>query len=104
MQNGERERQRMTAAELQGTQEFVELVGGVEIGFEVAGAEAFAEVVEAAGEEIERGGEELLVGEDDIAPGGVGATGEAQRIAQAGASEGDGQAVFVEAIVEERGQ
>jgi hypothetical protein len=34
-------------------------------GFEFAGGEALAKVVEEAGEEIERGGEDLAVGEDD---------------------------------------
>ena len=37
---------------LQGAEELVEFVGGVEVGFEVAGGEAFAEVVEATGEEV----------------------------------------------------
>src|ERR1700685_573256 len=40
------------APPLQGAEEFVEFVGGVEVGFEVAGGEAFAKVVEAASEEI----------------------------------------------------
>ena len=47
------------AVPLQGTEEFVEFVGGVEIGFEFAGGEAFAQIVEAAGEEVERGGEDF---------------------------------------------
>src|SRR6266481_2436592 len=89
-------RERLEAAE-----EFVEFVGGVEVGFEFAGVEALAEVVEAAGEEVECGGEDFSIGEDDVAPGGVGAAGEAEGIAQAGAGYGDGQAVFVEMIVEE---
>jgi hypothetical protein len=85
-------------------QEFVEFVGGVEVGFEFAGGEFFAEVVEAAGEEIERGGENFLVGEDDIAPSGIGAAGEAKGIAEAGTGEGDGETVFVEAVVKERSE
>ena len=89
---------------LQGAEEFVEFVGGVEVGFEFAGAEAVAEIVEAAGEEIEGGGENFAVGEYDVAPGGVGAAGEAQGIAEARAGERDGQAVFVETIVEERAE
>ena len=88
--------------ELQAAEEFVELVGGVEIGFEFAGVEALAEVVEAAGEEVEGGGEDFAIGEDDVAPGGVRAAGKAEGIAQAGTGDGDGQAVFVEMIVEER--
>src|SRR5229473_688057 len=91
-------------APLQAAEKFVEFVGGVEVGFEFAGGEAFAQVVEAAGEKIESGGEDFLIGEDDVAPGGIGASGEAKRIAEAGASEGDGEAVFVQAIVEERGE
>src|SRR6266849_3295536 len=85
-------------------EEFVEFVGGVEVGFEFAGVEALAEVVEAASEEVESGGEHFAIGENDIAPGGVRAAGEAQRIAEAGAGHGDGQAVFVEMIVEERAE
>src|SRR6266481_6365043 len=90
-------RERLEAAE-----EFVEFVGGVEVGFEFAGVEALAEVVEAAGEEVEGGGEDFAIGEDNVAPGGVGAAGEAERIAEARAGYGDGQAVFVEMIVEKR--
>src|SRR5260370_19457315 len=41
--------------QLQAAEEFVEFVGGVEVGFEFAGVEALAEVVEAAGEEVEGG-------------------------------------------------
>jgi hypothetical protein len=50
------------AVPLQGAEEFVEFVGGVEVGFEVAGGEAFAEVVETAGEKVEGGGEDFFVG------------------------------------------
>ena len=94
---------RLGRRSLQGTEEFVEFVGGIEVDLEVAGGEAFAEVVEAAGEKVESGGEDFFVGEDDVAPSGVGAAGEAKRIAEAGAGESDGEAVFVEMIVEERG-
>jgi hypothetical protein len=89
---------------LQGTEEFVEFVGGVEVGFEVAGGEAFAEIVEATSEKVEGGGEEVFVGEDDVAPGGVGAAGKAEGVAETGARERDGETVFVEMIVEERGK
>src|SRR5258707_6412181 len=92
-------RERLEAAE-----EFVEFVGGVEVGFEFAGVEALAEVVEAAGEKIEGGGEDFAIGEDNVAPGGVGAAGETEGIAQARAGDGDGQAVFVEMIVKERAE
>lgn len=47
---------------LQRAEEFVEFVGGVEVGFEVARGETFAEVVEAAGEKIESRGEDFFVG------------------------------------------
>src|SRR5260370_22021233 len=53
---------------------------------------------------MEGGGEEFGIGEDDVAPGGVGVAGETEGIAQAGAGYGDGQAVFVEMIVEERAE
>src|SRR6266850_3199663 len=89
---------------LQGTEEFVEFVGGIEVGFELAGGEFFAEVVEAAGEEIEGGREDFLIGEDDVAPGGIGAAGKTERIAEAGTGEGDGKAVFVEMVVEKAGE
>ena len=89
---------------LQGAEKFVEFVGGVEVGFEFAGAEAFAEIVEAAGEEIERGGKHLSVSEDDVAPGGVGAAGEAQRVAQSRPRQSDGQAVLVQPIIEKRAE
>lgn len=92
------------AVPLQGAEEFVEFVGGVEVGFEVTGGEAFAEVVEAAGEKVESGGEDFFVGEDDIAPCGVGAAGQTERVAETGAGKRDGEAVFVEMIVEERGE
>ncbi len=58
-------------AVLQAAEEFVEFVGGVEIGFEFAGAEAFAKIIEAAGKQVERDGEHFAIGEDDIAPGAV---------------------------------
>ena len=70
---------------LQRAEKFVEFVGGVEVGFEFAGAEAFAEIVEAAGEEIKRRGEHFPISKNDVAPGGVGTASEAKRVAQAGA-------------------
>src|SRR5260370_37363575 len=95
---------RADGAVLETAEEFVEFVGGVEVGFEFAGIEALAEVVEAAGEEVESGGEDFAIGEHDVAPGGVGAACEAEGIAEAGAGYGDGQAVFVEMIVEKRAE
>ncbi len=89
---------------LEGAEEFVEFVGGVEVGFELAGGEFFAKVVESAGEEIERGGEDFLIGEDDVAPGGIRASGKAEGIAEAGTGERDGETVFVEMVVEEAGK
>src|SRR6266403_5852139 len=91
-------------APLQAAEEFVEFVGGVEIGFEFAGGKFFAEIVEAAGEEIEGGGEDFLIGEDDVAPGGIGAAGKTEGISEAGTGERDGEAVFVEMVVEEAGE
>lgn len=89
---------------LQGAEQFVEFVGGVEIGFQVAGTEAFAKIVEAASEEVESGGEHVAIGEDDVSPGVVWTAGQAQRVAETGTRQGDGQAVFIEAIVEERSE
>src|SRR5260370_37405800 len=86
----------------QAAEEFVEFVGGVEVGFELARGEFFAKIVETAGGEIERGGEDLLVGENDVAPRGIGAAGKAEGIAEGGAGERDGATVFTEAGVEER--
>ncbi len=87
---------------LQRAEEFVEFVGGVEVGFELAGGEALAKIVEAAGEEIERGRKDVAVGEDNVAPRGIRAARETQRIAQAGTRKRDGQAVLIEAVVEKR--
>jgi len=94
----------MRGSSSEAAEEFVEFVGGIEVGFEFAGGEFFAQVVEAASEEIERGGEDFLVGEDNVAPGGIGAAGEAQRIAEPRSGERDGEAVFVEAVVEKAGE
>lgn len=91
-------------AALQGAEQLVEFVGGVEVGFEVAGGEFLAEVFDAAGKEIESGGEEIFVGENDVAPSGVGAASEAKGIAEAGAGQSDRQTVFVEMIVKKRGK
>jgi hypothetical protein len=44
-------RKRLEAAE-----ELVEFVGGLEVGFQLAGGQTLAEVVDALGQEIERGG------------------------------------------------
>jgi hypothetical protein len=92
---------RLMNVPLEAAEEFVEFVGGVEVGFEFAGGEFIAEVVEAASEEIESGGEDFAIGENDIAPDGVGAASEAEGISETGAGEGDGEAVFVEMVVEE---
>src|SRR5215472_6940217 len=74
-------------------EEFVEFVGGVEIAFEFAGRE-----------EVECRGKNFLIGEHDVAPSCIRTAGEAQRITQARAGEGDGQAVLVEAVVEKTSQ
>src|SRR5712692_2479775 len=89
---------------LKGAEEFVEFIGGVKIGFEFAGGEALAKIVEAACEKIESGGEDFLIGEDDVAPSGIRAAGKAERIAQAGTGEGNRQTVFIETVVEERSE
>src|SRR5260370_27063442 len=85
--------------ELERTQELVEFVSGVEVGFQFAGGEFFAQIVEAAGKEIKRGGEDFLVGENDVAPSGIRTAGQTQRIAEAGAGKGDGETIFVEPVV-----
>src|SRR5258705_12725885 len=76
-----RQRDCRTPHALEGTEEFVEFVGGVEIAFQFAGIEAFAEIVQAAGGEGEGGGEGFPIGEEGVAPGGGGAAGQAQGIA-----------------------
>ncbi len=47
---------------LEAAEEFVEFVGGVEVCFQFAGVEAFAEVVEAASQQIQRSGEDFTIG------------------------------------------
>jgi hypothetical protein len=49
-------------------EEFVELVGGIEVCFEFTRPEFFSKVVNAAREKIESGGEHFLISENDIAP------------------------------------
>src|SRR5213080_145915 len=89
---------------LQAAKELIKFVGGVEVGFEISGGEALAKVVEAAGEKIERGGKHLLIGEHNVAPGGIGTSRKPQRITQARTSQRDGQAVFVKPVVEKPGE
>jgi hypothetical protein len=57
---------------LQAAQELVEFVGVVEVAFELAIGQFFTNFVKAAGEKIKRG-EHFLIGEDDVAPSGIGA-------------------------------
>lgn len=64
-------RQITTTKESKATEELVEFVGGVKVGFEVAGSQPLAKIVEPAREKIERGGEYLLIGEHDVPPGGI---------------------------------
>jgi hypothetical protein len=85
---------------LQAAEKFVEFVGGFEIGFEFSRGQALAKIVQAAREEVERGRENFLIGKNDVPPGRVGAAGEAERIAQPGTRERDGEAVLVESVVE----
>src|SRR5215469_805176 len=85
-------------------QKLVEFVGGIEVGFEFAGTEALAQIVDAAGKQIERGRENLTIGKHNVAPGCIGAPGKAQRIAKARPCESDRQTVFVEPVVQKRTQ
>src|SRR5579871_2275856 len=96
---GSRHGKKAFEKKLETAKQSVQFVGRVEIGFEFAGAQLFADFVEAAGEHIERGRKHFFVGQDDVAPRRVGATCEPQRIAEAGAGERNRQAVFIEAIV-----
>src|SRR5215472_4350062 len=80
---------------LDALQEPVQLVGRVKIGFQLARAQALAQLVEAPCEQIERGGKDLPVGEHNVAPHGIGTACQPQRIAQAGTGESDGQAVLI---------
>jgi hypothetical protein len=47
---------------LEAAEEFVEFVGGVEVRFQFAGVEAFAEVIESASQQIQGGGEDFAIG------------------------------------------
>src|SRR5207248_1387005 len=89
---------------LQAAKELVEFVGGVEVGFEISGGKALAKVVEAACEKIERRGKHFLIGEHNVAPGGIRTSRKPQRITQARTSQRNGQAVFVKAVVEKPGE
>src|SRR5215831_6865587 len=83
-------------------QQFVKFVGRVEIRFEFAGAEFFANIVDSAGEKVERSGQHFLVGENNIAPGGVRTAGKTQGIPQTRPCKRNGQAVFIKAIIQKR--
>jgi len=87
---------------LQRAEEFVEFVGSVEVSFQFARGQLFAEIVEAPGEKVEGGGEDLLIGENDVAPRGIWASSKTKRIAETGSGEGDGKAVFID-VVEQKG-
>src|SRR5690348_3215419 len=63
--------QGLTRKESKAAEELVEFVGSVEVGLKFAGGKALAKVIEAAGEKIESGGNDFLIGEYDVAPGGV---------------------------------
>ena len=89
-------------ASLHIVEEPIQFVGGVEVAFKFAGREFLAEVIEPPGEEVERGGEHFLIGENNVAPRGIGAPGEPQRIAETGTGKGDREPVFIEAVVEKR--
>jgi hypothetical protein len=47
---------------LEAAQEFVEFVGGVKVGFQFAGVQAFADVVETPGQEVQRAGKHFAIG------------------------------------------
>lgn len=47
---------------LEAAEEFVELIGCVEVGFEFARTEALAKIVKPAGKKIQCGGEDLAIG------------------------------------------
>src|SRR5947207_8065507 len=89
---------------LQAAKELVRFVGGVEVGFEISGGKALAKVVEAACEKIERRGKHFLIGEHNVAPGGIRTSRKPQRIAQARTSQRNGQTVFVKTVVEKPGE
>jgi hypothetical protein len=67
-----------TGSRSKAAKKFVEFVCGVEVGFEFARAEFIAEIVETAGKKVERGRKHFFVGENDVAPSGVGAACEAK--------------------------
>ena len=47
---------------LQAAEESVEFVGGVKVGFQFAGVQAFADVVETPGQEVQRCGKHFAIG------------------------------------------
>ncbi len=47
---------------LEAAEEFVEFVGGVEIGFQFAGVQALADVIDALGQEVQGCAQDFAVG------------------------------------------
>ena len=47
---------------LEAAEEFVEFVGGVKVGFQFAGVQAFADIVETPGQEVQRCGKHFAIG------------------------------------------
>src|SRR6202166_4715039 len=89
---------------LKATQQFIQFVGRVEVGFQFAGSELVAQFIEAASKQIEPGGKNFPVGQHNVPPSAVGTASKAQRVAQAGTSKRDRQAVFIQMIVEKGSQ
>lgn len=61
--------------ELKAAEQFIELVSGFEIGFEIAGAQPLSQVVKAPREQVQGRRENLAIRQYDIAPRGIGAPG-----------------------------
>src|SRR5256885_9685589 len=63
-----------------------------------------AQLVEPAGKQIQRRAQNFFVGQNDVAPSGIGTPSQSERIAQAGARNRNGQAILVQMIVKKRAQ
>src|SRR5262249_10892185 len=86
---------RLSIMRFEPPKDFIDLVGDRKLLLELAAAQAGAEVFDHLYDAIERGFEIIAVGEHDVAPNGIGAAGQAQRVTQAAAGEGKRQAGLV---------
>ena len=62
---------------LKTAQQFVQFICGVEVGFQFAGSELVAQLVQPASKQIEPGGKNFPVGQHNVPPGAVGTASKA---------------------------